>query len=80
MGDIYAILHLPFIPPTPWHPPSSFVVATPSETGTGLTLAAGARRREKPAGVEQRCEQRSVMVEQKWMSCMKMNARKARRA
>lgn len=43
-----------------------FVVGSPSETGTGLTLTGGARRREKPVAVEQRCRQRSVMVEQEW--------------
>lgn len=40
--DIYAILHLPFTPPAPQHPRSSFVVVTPLETGTGLTLGDGA--------------------------------------
>lgn len=41
MGGIYARLHFPFIPPMSQHPPSSFVVASPSETSTGLTRKAG---------------------------------------
>lgn len=77
IGDIYAVLYFPFMPPAPQHPPGSvFVVVTPSESGTGLTLTVGARRREKLVAVEQRCEQRHVMVEQKWASCMKINIQK----
>ncbi len=63
MGDIYAILHLSFMPPAPQHPPSSFVVVAPSETGTGLKFGGGVRRRETLVAVEQRSKQRSVMVE-----------------
>lgn len=32
---------MPFMLPAPQHPSSSFVVVTPSETGTGLTLGGG---------------------------------------
>lgn len=63
MGDIYAILHLPFMPLAQQHLPSSFVVVTPSETGTGLKFGGGVRRREKLVAAEQRSKQRSVMVE-----------------
>ena len=62
------ILHLPFTPPAAQHPPSSFIVLTPSETGKGFTLCGGARRRERLIAKEQRSKQRSVMVEQKWTS------------
>lgn len=71
---ICTMLHLPFIPPASKHPRSSFVIVPPSETGRGLRLAAGAQHREKPAAVEQRCQQSRGMVEQKMVSCMKMNA------
>lgn len=76
-GDIYAILHLPFTPPAPQHPPSSFVVVTPSETGTGFTFCGGAQRRERLIAKKQRSKQRSVMVEQKWTSGMNMNVGEA---
>lgn len=71
---ICTMLHLPFISPASKHPRSSFVIVPPWETGSGLRLAAGAQLREKPAAVEQRCQQSRGMVEQKMVSCMKMKA------
>lgn len=55
-----------------------FCCSYPVETSIGPTLGGGARRGEKLVAVEQRCKQRRVMVEQNWVSCVKMSVWKAK--